>query len=176
MKAILPCCFLLDWLLCPISLWAPGRAGCPRDAAAAEMVLSPLWPLPALPSVRQGVSSTHPPCPGLPPVPPCSLPPWKRAFRRPAPQWPLFTSPSPREELGQSFSMVVPGVPINSYIPNLRPCRLFHSWFTDPQGPCLHAVSGKKRREGRGSVVVTTTSPMPGTLKPLGTAPTRTRA
>lgn len=142
-----------------------------RDGSQPSLASASLAQLEA-----RGGSSTHPPCPGLPPVPPCSLPPWRRAFRRPAPQWPSFTSPSPGEELGQSISMVVTGVPINSCVPSPRPCRLFHSWFTAPQGPCLHAVSGKKRREGRGSAVVTTASPLPGPLKPLGTVPTRTKA
>lgn len=160
LKAILPCCFLLDWLLCPIvafGLQGGGRLS--RDAAAAEMALSPLA-LPALPSLRQGwkqyPSSLPRPTPSAPLLPASLEEGFPKACSPTAPH--LFTSPSPGEELG----------PVRFHGGYRSARKLMCS---KPPGPADYSIHGSqllrarvsmqsqgRRGEGRGRVVVTTTS------------------
>ena len=167
--------FLLDLLFCLINLWAAGRAGCPRDAAAAETALSSPGLPPALPSARQGAGAgTHPPRPGLPPShPSLSRLPGGQLSKGLLPHAPgslLQFWGGTGTFLFHSVSMGVHKV-VCSRPQVLQPISFMIHSSTGATSPTF---SGKTRREGEGNVMVITTSPIPlKTLKTLRTDPTR---
>lgn len=114
---------------------------------------------PALPSAGQRAGAgTHPLCPGLLPV--CPHP---SAWGRPAPHGPAhFSCP---------FTWRLHSCPQSGVFQVVSPSDYSIHNSQLHRGHMSAKLLKKKKREGKGNVMVTTTPPIPATSKPLGKEP-----